>query len=154
MRPDMAPRSPGCWVDHRHPHNPPNPPTTHDHDHPKQRFWWVERRGSICDLESCSHRTKPIAGRNMMGEGRHDLKHRVLVPVEAPNAALDRGRGDGSVVRWSRVRLAPNARCAQSAGLIVTMGRRQDRKRPGAVRGARMVADEPEYHLSRGAECR
>ena len=80
MRPDIAPRSPGRWVDHRHSHSPPKPPTTPDHDDQKQRFGWVERMGVICDLESRSHQTKPVAGRNMTCGGRPDLKHRVLEP--------------------------------------------------------------------------
>ena len=70
------------------------------------------------------------------------------MPVEAPEAALDRGGGGLGGWWCSSVRLAPNARCEATAGLIVTMGRRQDRKRPGTVRDARMVVVEPGYHLA------
>lgn len=68
------------------------------------------------------------------------------MPVEAPDAALNRSRGGLGGWWCSSVRLAPNARCEATAGLIVTMGRRQDRKRAGTVRDARMVVVEPGYH--------
>ena len=144
MRHDIALRSPGRWVDQRHSHSPPKPPFTHDHDHQKKCFWWIERRGGISDLKSCSHRTKPIVGRNTMGAGRQDLKDRVLGPVEAPNAALNRDVAGwvGGGVRacdWPQTRAVKDPRVWSSPWVVGTTG--NDRGRCAVLEWSRTISN-------------
>ena len=65
------------------PQAPPERTKAQDHQHEKQGFWGMERRGGICDLVGRPRRLEPMGGRNTMGRGRWDLKHGALALVWA-----------------------------------------------------------------------